>query len=64
MTTPVRRLALPAAGVATALAACALALTPYAAQAQPESPPQSQSQPRPQPQAPGQAPGQAPAERR
>jgi hypothetical protein len=58
MTTPVRRLALPAAGVATALAACALALTPYAAQAQPGSPPQSQ--PRPQPQ----APGQAPAERR
>ncbi|MEU5346025.1 MULTISPECIES: hypothetical protein [unclassified Streptomyces] len=34
MTTPVRRSASPAARVATALAACAIALTPYAAQAQ------------------------------
>ncbi|MGI5195741.1 hypothetical protein ACQEVY_19175 [Streptomyces sp. CA-288835] len=38
MTTPVRRLASPATRVATALAACAIALTPYAAQAQPQAP--------------------------
>ncbi|MFL1899317.1 hypothetical protein ACJWDR_09490 [Streptomyces tauricus] len=42
---PVRRLSLPAARVATALAACAIVLTPYAAQAQAQPQPQAQAQP-------------------
>ncbi|WP_405623352.1 hypothetical protein [Streptomyces sp. NBC_00076] len=43
MTTPVRRLASPATRVATALAACAIALTPYAAQAKAQSQAQTQA---------------------
>ncbi|MEU5704902.1 hypothetical protein [Streptomyces aurantiacus] len=56
MTTPVRRLALPATRVATALAACAIALTPYAAQAQTQA--QAQGPDR------SQAPARAAAEQR
>ncbi|MEU9186949.1 hypothetical protein AB0D14_20845 [Streptomyces sp. NPDC048484] len=41
---PVRRMALPATRVATALAACAIALTPYAAQAQTQAPGQKLAQ--------------------
>ncbi|MFF0159998.1 hypothetical protein ACFYRY_21045 [Streptomyces sp. NPDC005263] len=54
MTTPVRRPASPALRVATALAACAIALTPYAAQAQPQT--QTRTQTQTQPQAPAQTP--------